>query len=494
MNELEIKRHRFDVAKNRLKEFSEKKESELVIRSVETSGGLFGLGDHKVTGYELNNRLESIQSHLVDLNTTNNKTIKEFREVYNALDALDKDYITSIVANVKAIEKTSNDVREQQKTLKQHNEKLATQQNKLNTHQIEIDKNVENIKKIVTTLKNFKEKLDGFQHLSDIDKIWSDCKTMRNDMQVVSDSIVALAKKSKNDIETANTKNKALLNQVNKEIIDLQKKAKTYMDFFSDLSKKVDSTANLLDKQIPVIQDTAGFVSQMKELSHLNDVDSIWEDVNKAIVDINNLENELLTVKATFQEIQEHIIKIESFIDVLNGYEHLKDIDQIWNDLDDAKTNIVDLFKLADDCNKQLQTYQTTVDSLKIENKKQDEKINGLSEGLTETNDFSQANRNLIEELQFFRNSIDTIEHVSDIEFMWVQGNMLKENLEDANSSILSLKDKTSEMDKDITDKSKETSEKIAVLETKLKYAYYVAGGALGLAVIELILALTGVI
>lgn len=494
MNELEIKRHRFDVAKNRLKEFSEKKESELVIRSVETSGGLFGLGDHKVTGYELNNRLESIQSHLVDLNTTNNKTIKEFREVYNALDALDKDYITSIVANVKAIEKTSNDVREQQKTLKQHNEKLATQQNKLNTHQIEIDKNVENIKKIVTTLKNFKEKLDGFQHLSDIDKIWSDCKTMRNDMQVVSDSIVALAKKSKNDIETANTKNKALLNQVNKEIIDLQKKAKTYMDFFSDLSKKVDSTANLLDKQIPVIQDTAGFVSQMKELSHLNDVDSIWEDVNKAIVDINNLENELLTVKATFQEIQEHIIKIESFIDVLNGYEHLKDIDQIWNDLDDAKTNIVDLFKLADDCNKQLQTYQTTVDSLKIENKKQDEKINGLSEGLTETNDFSQANRNLIEELQFFRNSIDTIEHVSDIDFMWVQGNMLKENLEDANSSILSLKDKTSEMDKDITDKSKETSEKIAVLETKLKYAYYVAGGALGLAVIELILALTGVI
>lgn len=494
MNELEIKRHRFDVAKNRLKEFSEKKESELVIRSVETSGGLFGLGDHKVTGYELNNRLESIQSHLVDLNTTNNKTIKEFREVYNALDALDKDYITSIVANVKAIEKTSNDVREQQKTLKQHNEKLATQQNKLNTHQIEIDKNVENIKKIVTTLKNFKEKLDGFQHLSDIDKIWSDCKTMRNDMQVVSDSIVALAKKSKNDIETANTKNKALLNQVNKEIIDLQKKAKTYMDFFSDLSKKVDSTANLLDKQIPVIQDTAGFVSQMKELSHFNDVDSIWEDVNKAIVDINNLENELLTVKATFQEIQEHIIKIESFIDVLNGYEHLKDIDQIWNDLDDAKTNIVDLFKLADDCNKQLQTYQTTVDSLKIENKKQNEKINGLSEGLTETNDFSQANRNLIEELQFFRNSIDTIEHVSDIDFMWVQGNMLKENLEDANSSILSLKDKTSEMDKDITDKSKETSEKIAVLETKLKYAYYVAGGALGLAVIELILALTGVI
>ena len=170
MNNIKIKRHSFDVAKNRLKEFSERKEAELAIDRVRTDGGFFGLGDHKVTGYELNNGLESIQGHLIDLNTTNNKTIKEFREVYNALDALDKDYITSIVANIKAIEKTSNDVREQQKTLKQHNDKLATQQNKLDTHQTEIDKNVENMKKIVTTLKNFKEKLDGFKHLTDIDQ------------------------------------------------------------------------------------------------------------------------------------------------------------------------------------------------------------------------------------------------------------------------------------------------------------------------------------
>lgn len=494
MNELEIKRHSFDVAKNRLKEFSERKEAELAIDRVRTDGGFFGLGDHKVTGYELNNRLESIQGHLIDLNTTNNKTIKEFREVYNALDALDKDYITSIVANVKAIEKTSNDVREQQKTLKQHNDKLATQQNKLDTHQTEIDKNVENMKKIVTTLKNFKEKLDGFKHLTDIDRIWSDCKTMRNDMQVVSDSIAALAKKTKSDIETTNSKNKELLDQVNKEIIVLQKEAKTYMDFFSDLSEKVDSAANLLDEQIPIIQDVVDFVGQMRELSHLNNVDSIWEDVHKTIADINKLENELQTVNADIQEMQEHITKIESFNDVLNGYEHLKDIDQVWADLKSAKTNIVGLFKLVEDCNKQLQIHQTAVDSLKEVDKNQDEKIEGISKELAEANAFSQANRILIEELQSFRNSIDAIGHVSDIDSMWSQGNLLKENLEDANSGILSLKDKTSEMDKDITDKSNKTLEKIAVLETKLKYAYYVAGGALGLAVIELILALTGVI
>lgn len=127
MNEIVIKRHSFDLAKNRLKEFSEKTEAELEIDKVRADGGFLGLGDHKVTGYELNRRLETIQEHFIAVNTTNNKVLKEFREVYNALDVLDKDYITSIVANVKAIEKTSNDVRVQQGTLKQHNEKLANQ-------------------------------------------------------------------------------------------------------------------------------------------------------------------------------------------------------------------------------------------------------------------------------------------------------------------------------------------------------------------------------
>ena len=174
MNEIEIKRHNFDLAKNRLKEFSETTEAELGIDKVRTDGGLFGLGDHKVTGYELNDRLETIQENFISVNRTNNKVIKEFREVYNALDVLDKEYITYIVANVKTIEKTSNDVKTQQVILKQHHETLASQQSKLNVHQTEIEKSVANISKIVTTLKAFKEKLEDYRHLTDIDKIWND--------------------------------------------------------------------------------------------------------------------------------------------------------------------------------------------------------------------------------------------------------------------------------------------------------------------------------
>lgn len=174
MDEIAIKKHNFDFAINRLKEFSEKTDAELEIDKVRTDGGFLGLGDHKVTGDELNERLGTIQEHFIAVNETSDKLMKEFREVYCALDVLDKDYITSIISNVKEIEKTSNDIRVQQRTLKQHNEKLADQQNKLDLHQAEIEKTVANISKLIIALKGFKEKLEGYQHLADIDKIWKD--------------------------------------------------------------------------------------------------------------------------------------------------------------------------------------------------------------------------------------------------------------------------------------------------------------------------------
>ena len=298
MDEIAIKRHSFDLAKNRLKEFSEKTEAELEIDKVRTDGGFLGLGDHKVTGYELNRRLETIQEHFIAVNTTNNKVIKEFREVYNALDVLDKDYITSIVANVKAIEKTSNDVRVQQRTLKQHNEKLANQQSKLDAHQAEIEKNVANISKIVAALKVFKEKLEGYKHLTDIDKIWNDCKSIQNEIRTVSDSITKFSKKATEDIATANNKNKTLSDQVNRDILTLRNEAKSFKEFFSDLSEKLESTANLLDSQIPVIKGIALFTEQLKKVSHLDDVDSMWDDINMSKENLVTVENILQNIEA----------------------------------------------------------------------------------------------------------------------------------------------------------------------------------------------------
>lgn len=245
MNEIEIKRHSFDLAKNRLKEFSENTEAELEIEKVRTSGDFFGLGDHLVTGYELNRRLEMIQKHFITVNTTSNMVIKEFREVYNALDVLDKDYITSIIANVKAIEKTSNDVRSQQRLLKHHNEKLINQQNKLDAHQMELEKSVESISKIISVLKVFKEKLESYEHLTDIDTLWKYKDEHQMRIHQIEQKCMEQAEQLNNLIQT-------------------------------DLNVQKRISKNTLD-----ISQLKEYRDALSEISHLTDVDDMWSEMDE---------------------------------------------------------------------------------------------------------------------------------------------------------------------------------------------------------------------
>lgn len=384
MNEIAIKRHSFDVAKNRLKEFSEKTEAELEIDKVRTDGGFLGLGDHKVTGYELNRRLETIQEHFIAVNTTNNKVIKEFREVYNALDVLDKDYITSIVANVKAIEKTSNDVRVQQGTLKQHNEKLVKQQSKLDAHQVEIEKNVANISKIVTALKVFKEKLESYKHLTDIDKIWNDCKSIQNEIRVVSESNTKFSKKVAEDIAT----------------------------------------------------------------------------IEKSL---QNIESDILKMK-------KHLDEIDSFVSDINGYTHLQDIDNMWDDLD----------------------------SLATTSEKHTESIVTLFKNLADTEKYAVDSRNLIVKLEAFREKVSEFNHFDDVDDMWkdVEEHTSKfiECEKKDEELITAIKNNKDEVDLKIAEVIQQSNNAIEALTKKVKYAYWIAGGAVGISIVELILLLMKVI
>ena len=118
--ELVIKTHNFEDAKRRLKEVSEKKIEGFEINIVGTKDKfLFLEGDHKVTGKEFNERIIAIDQHLINLHTKTYENNKEFGEVYNALEALDKDYIAVILTSINAIEEVSKHMREEIDTIKE---------------------------------------------------------------------------------------------------------------------------------------------------------------------------------------------------------------------------------------------------------------------------------------------------------------------------------------------------------------------------------------
>ena len=118
--ELVIKTHNFEDAKRRLKEVSEKKIEGFEINIVGTKDKfLFLEGEHKVTGDEFNDRIRAINQHLINLHTKTYENNKEFGEVYNALEALDKDYIAVILTSINAIEEVSKHMREEIDTIKE---------------------------------------------------------------------------------------------------------------------------------------------------------------------------------------------------------------------------------------------------------------------------------------------------------------------------------------------------------------------------------------
>ena len=123
--ELVIKTHNFEDAKRRLKEVSEKKIEGFKINIVGTKDKfLFLEVDHKVTGDEFNSRITAIQQHLINLHTKTYENNKEFGEVYNALEALDKDYIAVILTSINAIEEVSKHMREEIDTIKEVQKKI----------------------------------------------------------------------------------------------------------------------------------------------------------------------------------------------------------------------------------------------------------------------------------------------------------------------------------------------------------------------------------
>lgn len=129
MSELIIQDHNFENAKEEIKAFSEQTTTDLELKMVEDSKGVGeflgdwflgrGIGlNHKVTGEELNELTAQIQTHLLSVNDTQIKLIKEFGQVYCALEALDKDYIDAILVSINATKETSQSIQKTQGQIK----------------------------------------------------------------------------------------------------------------------------------------------------------------------------------------------------------------------------------------------------------------------------------------------------------------------------------------------------------------------------------------
>lgn len=424
MSDLVIKTHGFEVAKQGLKEFSEQTTTDLDLRKVDTSKGVgewigewlkgSGIGtDHKVTGEELNSLTSQIQKHLIDINNLHRRLINEFGQVYNALEALDKDYIQAILISIKATERTSESIQVTQEQIK---------------------KIVEDQKKTLEVLKKFKQKIDGYSHLGDIDKIWKDCQKWHEENTVLSKSL----------------DNAIYCSQTNESNIkDLGMK-------LSDVENKTTELALHL-AQLKEANDTiVSFTKKLEEFIHLQDVDEMWESLKKAHDSLESISETINYIKDTASQHQSDIENLIAYKKKLSGYKHLDDVDSIWTKSEEHSLRL-------DELNKTCERVQ--------------------SEAL--------SNAKNIEELKRYKAHLSDIEHLDDIDKLWekVESHTIKsEELEQQDEKILKLSKEN--IDAAIAQVVEKNETTIQTLTKKIKYAYLIAGGALGIAIIEIIIIL----
>lgn len=143
-----IEKANFDKQKNRLDKFSktvvEPTELDIVRQhgglSDFMTGGIFGVFNHKVTGKEFNNLVTDLQNCLIQINERERSVIKEFGEVYETFEVLDKEYIQGILISVEAARKASEEAKNAQK---------------------DVDKTIQALQQTVNKLKEVNAKVDG---------------------------------------------------------------------------------------------------------------------------------------------------------------------------------------------------------------------------------------------------------------------------------------------------------------------------------------------
>lgn len=86
--------HNFEVAKQNIYNKASRMSRDIQLSSFETSGALFGLMDHKVTGPEINSQLVApLQEKLRGVTNDIRNLFDIFHDTYMALESLDKDYM-----------------------------------------------------------------------------------------------------------------------------------------------------------------------------------------------------------------------------------------------------------------------------------------------------------------------------------------------------------------------------------------------------------------
>lgn len=426
---LVIKEHNFQAAKNSLKKYTEKAKKDVELSRVPTDGGLFNLGSHKVTGEEFNDRMSQVQTYLINLNSLNQGLIDEFGEVYKAFESLDKDYISGIVASIKAAEEVSKQEQKDRKDIKE----LVAQ------HELS-----------VAVLKKFKADIDQLKHLTDIDKAWELIENQVKLSKEFSEYLADLSKvKHLKDVDALYTN----FEKLHQEFCDLTEKHSQYA------------------VELKAVQTYCDTLSKLK---HIGDIDELWNIADAATQEIQNLKNALGEQKCAITDfcavIQQAQEDQQQFVDKINLAlsNYNEDFNKQFKAFTDAQTA-----KLGDID----RHYADGIEKLSVEQKAKLESIQA---------ELKNSLDSAVREQESAISKIENTQKEKFEELLETQSLTLEKIANEQTSKL-------EQICQSLEDEKNALSEQVNVLTQRVKLSYIIAGSVAALTVVQLLLNILGV-
>ena len=435
-----IKPKLFEDAKKNIQSISKSISKDISLRGVEENTWL--VFDHRVTGEEFNERITKIQSCIMDFNKKHTQFVQVFGQVYDALDSLDNEYLTAIIGTIKGVEEASNQAKQAQK---------------------DTNKIIEQQKNLLKVLEDHKNKLDELKHLTNIDEIWSESKALQDDMQIFKDKYSEM---------------KEQFSQLSMSLKSLQEFANSIHDYKH--IKDVDFMWEIISShgdELPHLNNTIKslkiFQDKLKVQRHLKDIDKLWSIVDEQSIKIKNIGKTCEITTTNISELCQLTKLLKSFQDQLNKQVHLNDIDtlwldaeNIWSDVEAHATQIKNLILSRDvltnntnellETTKQLQIFQEklnkqthihSIDAIWFDVNEQKKEIERLD--LSYKSNLEDINKldNTAKIFNKFYEQIKEQKHINDVDTTWSDVNAQKIELKNINSSIITNKNKLSELE-----------------------------------------------
>lgn len=245
MQDIQLKNQNFDRAKIALRNFSNNLPKTPELQKFKEDA-LWGAVSKNVTGKEMNEFIAKVQELFIESNKTSIEIIKEFKEVYNAFEVLDTEYIDLFHKTIGNVEVVSNNayaashnaliaqkditrtIQAVKATIEKLNEFKNTSSNKVEniehrlfTLENTLEDNVQSLKQI----KDLQEYFENLNHLNDINIVGDDVQVHASKINEGRENIISLYERNEKlevfSAEIASLKNNLKINEkiLNKKLM-----------------------------------------------------------------------------------------------------------------------------------------------------------------------------------------------------------------------------------------------------------------------------------